>query len=112
MKKNSPELKRKDIDEIWKSNKETYIDMLMEVVEKFGGDLLNEDHYYNAFNNLGGMMMCGGDLFEDFTGYKPPEKERRLDSLEDWGDNIADIGKAVATGVMNVGKIFNPFSWF
>jgi hypothetical protein len=111
MKKNSPELSRKDIDEIWKSNKEAYIDMLMEIVEQNGGDLFNEEHYFNAFNNIGGMM-CGGDLFEDFTGYRAPEKERRLDSLEDWGDSLSDIGKAVATGVFNVGKLFNPFSWF
>ena len=111
MKKNSPELSRKDIDDIWKTNKEAYIDMLMEIVEQNGGDLFNEEHYYNAFNNIGGMM-CGGDLFEDFTGYRAPDHERRLDSLEDWGDTIADIGKATATGVFNIGKIFNPFSWF
>ena len=111
MKQNDSGLTRKEVDIIWKENKEEYIDMLMDVVEKNGGNILNEDHYYNAFNNIGGMM-CGGNLFEDFTGYKAPEKERRIDSLEDWGDSIADIAKATATGVFNVGKIFNPFSWF
>ena len=115
MKKNSPELSRKDITDIWKTNKEAYIDMLMEIVEQNGGDLMNEDHYFNAFNNMGGMMCAGGNIFDDafhsFTGYEAPKEPRRLDSLEDWGDTIADIGKATATGVFNVGKIFNPFSW-
>ena len=85
--------------------------MLMDVVDLSGGDMYNEDHYVNTFNNIGGMM-CGGDLFEKFTGYKAPDHERRVDSLDDWADTISDIAKGTATGVFNVAKIFSPFSWF
>ena len=111
MRKNDPSLTRAEITAIWKENKDVYIDMLMDVVDLSGGDMYNEDHYVNTFNNIGGMM-CGGDLFEKFTGYKAPDHERRVDSLDDWADTISDIAKGTATGVFNVAKIFSPFSWF
>ena len=59
MKKNNPELSREDITALWKSNKDAYIDMLMDVVDLSGGNLLNDEHYFNAFRNIGGVMLGG-----------------------------------------------------
>jgi hypothetical protein len=59
MRKNDPSLSRNDITQLWKSNKDAYIDMLMEIVDLSGGNLLNDEHYFNALRNIGGVMLGG-----------------------------------------------------
>jgi hypothetical protein len=59
MRKYDPSLSRADITALWRSNKDAYIDMLMETVDLSGGNLLNPEHYFNAFRNIGGVMLGG-----------------------------------------------------
>ena len=61
------------IDLIWSANKDAYIDMLMDVVSRGGGDIHDKEHYYNAFSNIGELMcrgsgMCGGQKVMSGTG--------------------------------------------
>ena len=59
MRKGDPTLSRADITALWKSNKDAYQDMLIQSVDLSGGDLLNPEHYVNAFRNIGGVMLGG-----------------------------------------------------
>jgi hypothetical protein len=52
-----PEATRKELDELWKSNKDYYTDLIMDMTDLSGGDLLNEDHLFNVFRNMGGAML-------------------------------------------------------
>ena len=68
MKENDKSLKRSEINSIWKENRNAYIDMLMDTVEKCGGDLLNPQHYINVFENLGRLV--AGSLHAGAIGNK------------------------------------------
>ena len=100
MKKNNPELSREDITALWKSNKDAYIDMLMDVVDLSGGNLLNDEHYFNAFRNIGGVMlggsccdMCEGGVMGN-TMYQMKHQEPAFDrSTYDKVNNPYGMGR-------------------
>lgn len=107
MKKNNPELSRKEISEYWKMNKEAFIEMLMLTVEKSGGNLLNEDNYINMFKFLGGELMYGGglSLFDGLDNYSEQSKPTSddLSDPQNWLNTFENIGTSVAD---TVGDIF------
>jgi hypothetical protein len=108
MKKNNPELSRKEIGEYWKMNKEAFIEMLMYTVEKTGGNLMNEDNYINMFKFLGGELMYGGglSLFDGLDNYSEKSKPTSddLSDPQNWLNTFENIG----TGVVDtVGDIFD-----
>jgi hypothetical protein len=103
MRKNDPSLSRNDITQLWKSNKDAYIDMLMDVVDLSGGNLLNDEHYFNAFRNIGGVIlggsccdMCeGGELGNKY--YQMKHQDTGFDrSSYDKKNNPYGIGKTHA----------------
>lgn len=100
MRKYDPSLSRADITALWRSNKDAYIDMLMESVDLSGGDLLNEEHYFNAFRNIGGVMlggsfcdMCEGGVMGN-TMYQMKHQEPAFDrSTYDKVNNPYGMGR-------------------
>ena len=105
MRKNDPSLSRADITALWKTNKEAYIDMLMDVVDLSGGNLQNEEHYFNAFRNIGGVMLggsccdCSGGAMSGpgnkyYRMAHPPQKFDR--SVYDKVNNPYGVGKTHA----------------
>tara|TARA_R110002126_G_scaffold40843_4_gene119599 strand:+ start:1 stop:1359 length:1359 start_codon:yes stop_codon:yes gene_type:complete len=60
MKQSKPDISKDKIDKLWKSNKLKFQNMLMDSVELYGGDLLNDEHYFNIFSRTGGYMLMGG----------------------------------------------------
>ena len=108
MKKNNPELSRKEIGEYWKMNKEAFIEMLMLTVEKSGGNLMNEDNYINMFEFLGGELMYGGglSLFDGLDNYSEQSKPTSddLSDPQNWLNTFENIGSSV---VDTVGDVFD-----
>ena len=105
MRKNDPSLSRADITALWKTNKEAYIDMLMDVVDLSGGNLQDEEHYFNAFRNIGGVMLggsccdCSGGAMSGpgnkyYQMAHPPQKFDR--SVYDKVNNPYGVGKTHA----------------
>ena len=60
MKQYKPDMSREAIDKLWKSNKNNFQDLLMDTIQLHGGDLLNDEHYFNVFKVTGGYMINGG----------------------------------------------------
>ena len=108
MKKNNPELSRKEIGEYWKMNKEAFIEMLMLTVEKTGGNLMDEDNYINMFQFLGGELMYGGglSLFDGLDNYSEKSKPTSddLSDPQNWLNTFENIGSSV---VDTVGDVFD-----
>ena len=77
MKQYNPEYTRDEINVIWKRNKDIFIDMLIDNVGKYGGDVLNDSHYCNAFENVGGILLHskGGAFGNKFYQASHPQKE-------------------------------------
>ena len=97
MRKNDPSLSRDDITALWKSNKNAYIDMLMDVVDLSGGNLLNDEHYFNAFRNIGGVMIGGAFSGTGNTMYQMKHQAPKFDrSVYDKVNNPYGIGKTHA----------------
>ena len=97
MRKNDPSLSRDDITALWKSNKNAYIDMLMDVVDLSGGNLLNDEHYFNAFRNIGGVMLGGAFSGTGNTMYQMKHQAPKFDrSVYDKVNNPYGIGKTHA----------------
>ena len=101
MKQYNPDYTRDDINKIWKKNKDIFIDMLIENVGKFGGDVLNNDHYSNVFENVGGILLHhskGGSFGNKYYQASHPQKE--FDRAEyDKKNNPYGIGKTHADKV-------------
>ena len=97
MRKNDPSLSREDITALWKSNKDAYIDMLMDIVDLSGGNLLNDEHYFNAFRNIGGVMLGGAFSGTGNTMYQMKHQSPKFDrSVYDKVNNPYGIGKTHA----------------
>ena len=52
-----PDATRKELDEEWKNNKDYYTELVMEMTDLSGGDMSNEDHLFNVFRNVGGVLL-------------------------------------------------------
>ena len=114
MRQNDPSLSRAEITALWKSNKEAYIDMLMETVDLSGGDLLNEEHYFNAFRNIGGVMLGGS--YHDVSGgvmgntmYQMKHQQPAFDrSSYDKVNNPYGMGKTHADAQPRLPQVGSP----
>ena len=115
MRKYDPSLSRADITELWRTNKDAYTDMLMETVDLSGGNLLNPEHYFNAFRNIGGVMlggsccdMCeGGELGNKY--YQMKHADTGFDRTSyDKVNNPYGIGKTHADELPRLPQVGSP----
>ena len=93
LKKNNPQLNRPDIIKFWKTNKESYIDMLMYSIDKVGGNLEDHDNYVNMFNFIGGNL----SLFKGSDNYsenKIPTTDDLL-NVDNWTNTVENIATSV-----------------
>ena len=52
-----PDATRDELNEEWKENKDYYTELIMEMTDLSGGDMSNEDHLFNVFRNVGGVLL-------------------------------------------------------
>ena len=118
MKKNGA-TDRAVVDEIWFKNEDAYVEMLMDVVAKGGGDVHDKEHYYNAFSNLGELMcrgagMCGGEHVMSGPGntaYRLKHATPAFDrAVYDTKNNPYGIGKTHSDAVPRLPKPSAPES--
>ena len=99
MKQYNPDYTRDEINTIWRRNKDIFIDMLIENVGKYGGNVLNNDHYSNAFENVGGILLhhskSAGSFGNKFYQASHPIKEFNKSDY-DKKNNPYGIGKTHA----------------
>ena len=96
MKIANPQITKTEIDKIWKKNKNAFENMLMNTIELYGGDLYNDEHYFNVFSKTGGyMLMKGGKVKFDRSKY-------------DKVNNPYGIGKTSSDNAKIAPKVIDP----
>ena len=111
-----PDRTKADINEEWRENKDFIIDTLIDEVEKSGGNMYDEEHYINMFNNIAGFIISGGNLslFNGIDNYN--EKSRptndNLSDPQNWINTISNISESVYDTVSDISDFLDPTSWF